>query len=812
MTTLSNYVYLPPPLPKIFDDPDQQAYMDRFRKCLIEELTTTKRGHNALENSIVDITAGLEGVTTPPTPSISSATGSGCELLVTATCSETVTGYEFAVSNLTSVKKTIYYVDSADDGNGYLRVPILHDTNIWVRAVNRGVWAERRSDWGRYDEPEVTETNVLDDDIVSGTDNTPLPNMTYLRPHVWFDKEPYYKAGDIIRGVWGDTRSCAYWDADIVYVGENGVRILFDCRGPNSYGEANGFLVLIPDEAMTGLILDWAGEKMYYIALRKELGPIITMGVYEFTGGSSSTDGSPMAYVTRTIGESINLYPAYVSDYPGMSGASATFLITVYCTATQNRFVIKNGAGTSKFLDCTDDAYLWGPTRRGVGIIWGEGCGYNAACHLKIDALTAAAIPIDPGFLSMERGGTGADLGTGGAIGDILIASTATSMKRLAGNTTTTKKFLSQTGTGAASADPSWELATHVILDSTWHTDSTTGTVVRGDLITGQGATPKWTRLAAGTAGDLLNMGANEPQWSSATTLFGSGTDSYIPKFLVGATPTFTDSILYESSGVIMSDSCELELITPENGWFGLSIDEFGLEYYGPFYSGLICGDDEVGICWDNGANQSSVICNLDSTVRMRNALVIWNDRSDIDDIILLRHNIPGTPADGFSSSISFQLKSDTTDDQDAAQIAVSWTDATYATRKANMILSVYDTAIRTGLTIAATGTAATVTAGGTLTTVGRKRAVTTQTTTYTVTTADEVVVCNSTTAFTVTLPAATGSGQTYAIANINTGVITLEGDGSDTINGDLNQTIDRWACIQVVDYAANAWVIIGAD
>ena len=139
MTTLSNYVYLPPPLPKIFDDPDQQAYMDRFRKCLIEELTTTKRGHNALENSIVDITAGLEGVTTPPTPSISSATGSGCELLVTATCSETVTGYEFAVSNLTSVKKIIYYVDSADDGNGYLRVPILHDTNIWVRAVNRGV-------------------------------------------------------------------------------------------------------------------------------------------------------------------------------------------------------------------------------------------------------------------------------------------------------------------------------------------------------------------------------------------------------------------------------------------------------------------------------------------------------------------------------------------------------------------------------------------------------------------------------------------------------------------------------------------------
>src|SRR5690606_31302656 len=103
----------------------------------------------------------------------------------------------------------------------------------------------------------------------------------------------------------------------------------------------------------------------------------------------------------------------------------------------------------------------------------------------------------------------------------------------------------------------------------------------RGDLITGQGATPKWTRLAAGTAGYLLNMGANEPQWSSAATLFGSGTDNYIPKFLVGATPTFADSIMSQvgtdqinipgsiSNSSLRIGTLELQSYAVNNAWLG---------------------------------------------------------------------------------------------------------------------------------------------------------------------------------------------------------------------------------------------------
>ncbi len=56
--------------------------------------------------------------------------------------------------------------------------------------------------------------------------------------------------------------------------------------------------------------------------------------------------------------------------------------------------------------------------------------------------------------------------------------------------------------------------ATHTMLSST-HTDTSTGTVARGDLIVGQGASPTWARLAKGAQYVPLTMGANEPAWAA---------------------------------------------------------------------------------------------------------------------------------------------------------------------------------------------------------------------------------------------------------------------------------------------------------
>lgn len=59
----------------------------------------------------------------------------------------------------------------------------------------------------------------------------------------------------------------------------------------------------------------------------------------------------------------------------------------------------------------------------------------------------------------------------------------------------------------------------HNILSST-HSDTTAASVVRGDLMTGQGASPKWTRLAKGTANQVLSMDgtATDITWTTLSS------------------------------------------------------------------------------------------------------------------------------------------------------------------------------------------------------------------------------------------------------------------------------------------------------
>ena len=61
-----------------------------------------------------------------------------------------------------------------------------------------------------------------------------------------------------------------------------------------------------------------------------------------------------------------------------------------------------------------------------------------------------------------------------------------------------------------------WTPIAHDLL-SAYHGDTTAGTVVRGDIITGQGATPKWVRLAfPGTpTGKVLVASATDVAWSA---------------------------------------------------------------------------------------------------------------------------------------------------------------------------------------------------------------------------------------------------------------------------------------------------------
>ena len=87
--------------------------------------------------------------------------------------------------------------------------------------------------------------------------------------------------------------------------------------------------------------------------------------------------------------------------------------------------------------------------------------------------------------------------------------------------------------------------------------------------------------------------------------------------------------------------------------------------------------------------------------------------------------------------------------------------------------------------------------------------AITNATTTYAVQATDEYIRCSGT--FTVTAPAATGSGRVVAFKNVGSGNITLTPDGADTIDGYSSIILPPLAGLSIIDAASWRWDIHGA-
>jgi len=85
----------------------------------------------------------------------------------------------------------------------------------------------------------------------------------------------------------------------------------------------------------------------------------------------------------------------------------------------------------------------------------------------------------------------------------------------------------------------------HKVLSST-HSDSDAGEALRGDIITGQGATPKWKRLSIGTTGKVLTSDGIDVSWQPGSSV--SGIENDIPKFAVSG---LSSSIMKEFDGSI---------------------------------------------------------------------------------------------------------------------------------------------------------------------------------------------------------------------------------------------------------------------
>ena len=171
-------------------------------------------------------------------------------------------------------------------------------------------------------------------------------------------------------------------------------------------------------------------------------------GITDAVSSSHTTDFTlHLTSAQNTWLDTITVTAAEVNYLSGVSSAIQTQfnekqtlnanLTSVAALSTATTGLVKFTAGVASF---DTNAYITGVTL--TGEVTGSGSG----------TISTTLATVGP-----TKGGTGLTTYT---TGDLLYASAANTLAKLAGNTTATKKFLTQTGTGTVSAAPAWNALT----------------------------------------------------------------------------------------------------------------------------------------------------------------------------------------------------------------------------------------------------------------------------------------------------------------------------------------------------------------
>lgn len=308
---------------------------------------------------------------------------------------------------------------------------------------------------------------------------------------------------------------------------ENGDRVLFY---EQTDGTENGVYVVTDKGSIsTNWVLTRAGDAdSYGVSTATALG----QGSYFFVQEGDTAAGE--SYVCSTVGTivfgttDINFSQFSASlVYQGASPINVTGSTISLDVVPATLGGTGTGTVTTGDLLYGSGANTWGKLAAGAGY---KSLVMNAGgTQVEWNAVALNQSGAVSGALPATNGGTGQTTYT---LGDIVYSNATNTLAKLAGQTTTTQKFLSQTGDGANSAAPVWDTipAGSITGLGTMSTQNANAVAITGGAINGTligNASPTTATFTTATATSFVGSGANLTNLNASNVASGTIANIY---------------------------------------------------------------------------------------------------------------------------------------------------------------------------------------------------------------------------------------------------------------------------------------------